>query len=66
VGCRILREYIGSGAGGEVGDADVWMCRLNGKYEVQGAEEPQAFLQVFGEIKADAGAGGVSGGENVC
>jgi predicted DsbA family dithiol-disulfide isomerase len=24
---------------------------INGRYEVQGAEEPAAFLQVFGEIK---------------
>lgn len=40
--------------------------RLNGKYEVQGAEEPQAFLQVFDEIKTDTRLAGTMGGENVC
>lgn len=40
---------------------------MNGKYEVQGAEEPAAFLQVFDEIKSDNQVNGaVSGGENVC
>jgi len=38
---------------------------INGKCEVQGAEEPAAFLRVFGEIK-DTMPGGKTGGENVC
>ena len=41
-------------------------CRLNGKYEVQGAEEPMAFLQVFDEIKSDARVNGTTGAGNTC
>ena len=40
---------------------------LNGKYEVQGAEEPMAFLQVFDEIKSDARVNGTTTGSgNTC
>ena len=39
---------------------------LNGKYEVQGAEEPAAFLQVFDEIKTDVRLSGTTGGGNTC
>jgi hypothetical protein len=39
---------------------------LNGKYEVQGAEEPAAFLQVFDEIKSDTRLRGTTGGGNSC
>jgi hypothetical protein len=39
---------------------------LNGKYEVQGAEEPMAFLQVFDEIKSDVRVNGTTGGGNTC
>lgn len=40
---------------------------INGKYEIQGAEEPAAFLQVFDEIKSDQGekTGKIAGG-NTC
>lgn len=38
---------------------------INGKYEVQGAEEPAAFLQVFSEVK-DTAASTKVGGNNVC
>lgn len=34
---------------------------INGRFEIQGAEEPAAFLQVFGEIK-DTEDGGVGKG----
>jgi predicted DsbA family dithiol-disulfide isomerase len=47
-------------------EADCFCSRLNGKYEVQGAEEPQAFLQVFDEIKTDTRLGGTTGGGNNC
>jgi predicted DsbA family dithiol-disulfide isomerase len=40
---------------------------INGTHEVQGAEEPAAFLQVFGEVKDTAGAGDMAvGGGNAC
>ena len=40
--------------------------RLNGKYEVQGAEEPETFLQVFDEIKSNTRIHGMTGGDNTC
>lgn len=57
-----VREWMDSGAGGAEVDREVGEARkkfvtgvpnftINGRYEVQGAEEPAAFLQVFSEIK---------------
>ncbi|KAK0248861.1 hypothetical protein LTS09_015946 [Friedmanniomyces endolithicus] len=71
-----VREWMEEGKGGEEVDREVEEARklfisgvpnftINGKWEVQGAEEPAAFLQVFGEIK-DTMPGGKTGGENVC
>jgi predicted DsbA family dithiol-disulfide isomerase len=59
---REVREWMESGAGGEEVDREVGEAKrkfvtgvpkftINGRYEVQGAEEPAAFLQVFSEIK---------------
>ncbi|KAK1046944.1 hypothetical protein LTR74_017853 [Friedmanniomyces endolithicus] len=71
-----VREWMEKGKGGEEVDREVEEARklciggvpnftINGKWEVQGAEEPAAFLQVFGEIK-DTMPGSKTGGENVC
>jgi len=72
------REWMESGKGGKEVDKEVIAAQekfisgvpnftLNGKYEVQGAEEPMAFLQVFDEIKSDARVNGTtSGGGNTC
>ncbi|KAK0364950.1 hypothetical protein LTR59_017419 [Friedmanniomyces endolithicus] len=71
-----VREWMEGGEGGEEVDREVEearkLCiggvpnfRINGKWEVQGAEEPAAFLRVFGEIK-DTMPGSKTGGENVC
>jgi predicted DsbA family dithiol-disulfide isomerase len=64
-----VREWLESDKGGaevdrEVGEAKrrfvtgVPNFTVNGRYEVQGAEEPGAFLQVFGEIKETEGGQG--------
>ncbi|KXT01334.1 hypothetical protein AC578_2710 [Pseudocercospora eumusae] len=73
-----VREWMTTGKGGEEVDKEVADAQhkfisgvpnftVNGRYEVQGAEEPAAFLQVFGEIKdrGDSGTGAVNGG-NTC
>ena len=57
-----VRGWLDSDAGGAEVDREVEEAKrkfvtgvpnftINGRYEVQGAEEPAAFLQVFGEIK---------------
>lgn len=57
-----VQEWLDSDAGGAEVDREVNEAKkkfitgvpnftINGRYEVQGAEEPAAFLQVFGEIK---------------
>ncbi|KAK0932323.1 hypothetical protein LTR29_016116 [Friedmanniomyces endolithicus] len=71
-----VREWMEGGKGGEEVDREVEEARkqfisgvpnftINGKWEVQGAEEPEAFLKVFGEIK-ETMPGSKTGGENVC
>lgn len=66
-----VREWMESGAGGEEVDREVMEAKrkfvtgvpnftINGRFEIQGAEEPQKFIQVFGEIK-DTEASGSSG-----
>lgn len=71
-----VRDWMESGKGGPEVDKEVAQAQhkfisgvpnftINGKYEVQGAEEPSAFLQIFGEVK-DTMEGGKVGGENVC
>lgn len=73
-----VRDWIENEKGGEEVDKEVAKAQsgfiggvpnftINGKYEVQGAEEPAAFLQVFGEIKdQDGGSGGAVSGGNTC
>ncbi|EGP86948.1 unnamed protein product [Zymoseptoria tritici ST99CH_1A5] len=73
-----VREWMESGKGGPEVDKEVQDARrkfisgvpnftINGKYELQGAEEPAAFLQVFKEIKGDGGSNeGVASGGNAC
>ncbi|KAK3086934.1 hypothetical protein LTR53_020017, partial [Teratosphaeriaceae sp. CCFEE 6253] len=72
-----VRAWMESGQGGAEVDKEVVEARhkfitgvpnftINGTYEVQGAEEPAAFLQVFGEVK-DTMPGTVHGGaDNAC
>ncbi|KAK5725334.1 hypothetical protein LTR15_003519 [Elasticomyces elasticus] len=71
-----VRDWMASGKGGPEVDREVAEAQqksiggvpnftINGQYEVHGAEEPSAFLQVFGEVK-DTTAGTRLGGENVC
>jgi len=73
---REVREWMESGKGGEEVDKEVAQAQrkfitgvpnftINGRYEVQGAEEPAAFLQVFAELKETTGAES-TGGTNVC
>lgn len=74
-----VRDWMANGKGGSEVDKEVAMAQqkfvtgvpnftINGKYEVQGAEEPAAFLQVFGEVKdmTEGANGATFGGENVC
>lgn len=71
-----VREWMANGKGGQAVDEEVGRAQqgfvggvpnftINGQYEVQGAEEPAAFLQIFGEIKKQ-GDGGVVNGGNTC
>ena len=66
-----VREWLDSDAGGAEVDREVEEAKrkfvtgvpnftINGRFEIQGAEEPQKFIQVFGEIK-DTEASGSSG-----
>lgn len=65
-----VREWMESGAGGDEVDREVMEAKkkfvtgvpnftINDRFEVQGAEEPAAFLQVFSEVKdtEDGGLG---------
>ena len=74
-----VRDWMTSGKGGSEVDKEVkqagqkWISgvpnfTINGQYEVQGAEEPAAFLQVFGEVKdsQDGAMGKVGSGGNTC
>ncbi|KAI7090987.1 thioredoxin-like protein [Hortaea werneckii] len=74
-----VRDWMANGKGGPEVDKEVAMAQqkfvtgvpnftINGKYEVQGAEEPAAFLQIFGEVKEtmEGQNGSKVGGENVC
>jgi len=76
---REVRGWMENGKGGPEVDKEVLQAQrkfitgvpnftVNGKYEVQGAEEPAAFLQVFGEVKdtVESVSGGKIGGDNVC
>lgn len=71
------RDWMESGKGGDEVDKEVAKAQMqfisgvpnftvNGQYEIQGAEEPSAFLQVFGEIKDTSGANGQLKGDNTC
>lgn len=75
-----VREWLDSDKGGPEVDKEVGQAQqkfvtgvpnftINGKFEVQGAEEPAAFLQAFAEVKGTEGQSGkrVEGGfENSC
>lgn len=61
-----VRDWIEQGKGGEEIDKEVAAAKhqsisgvpnftVNGKYEIQGAEEPAAFLQIFSQIKDTCG-----------
>jgi predicted DsbA family dithiol-disulfide isomerase len=63
-----VREWLESGAGGEEVDREVMEAKkkfvtgvpnftINGRFEIQGAEEPAAFLRVFDEVKDTEGSG---------
>lgn len=63
-----VREWMESGAGGEEVDREVMEAKrkfvtgvpnftINGRYEVQGAEEPAKFLEIFSDIKGTEGSG---------
>jgi predicted DsbA family dithiol-disulfide isomerase len=75
-----VREWMESDKGGPEVDKEVAQAQsnfisgvpnftINGQYEIQGAEEPSAFVRVFGEIKSrGGGAGGTESvnGANTC
>lgn len=73
-----IREWMESDKGGEEVDREVMKAQqnfiggvpnftINGQYEIQGAEEPSAFLQVFGEFKDKTGADvSVKNSANAC
>lgn len=74
-----VREWMENGKGGSEVDKEVAQAQqkfvtgvpnftINGRFEVQGAEEPAAFLQVFGEVKETEGNGAAGkrvGGDGV-
>lgn len=71
------RDWMESGKGGDEVDKEVAKAQMqfisgvpsftiNGQYEIQGAEEPAAFLQVFGEIKDTGATNGQLKGDNTC
>ncbi|KAH9827564.1 DSBA-like thioredoxin domain [Teratosphaeria destructans] len=72
-----VRDWLQSGKGGEEVDREVAQAQtkfitgvpnftINGKYEIQGAEEPAAFLQVFEEVKETMENGSAKvGGQNI-
>lgn len=70
-----VKEWLQSDRGGEEVDREVEEARrnwvsgvpnftINGRYEIQGAEEPGAFLKVFEEIKKGEGGARVTGGQS--
>ncbi|KAF2718492.1 thioredoxin-like protein [Polychaeton citri CBS 116435] len=72
-----VEDWLDSGKGGDEVDSEVKAARasfvggvpnfrINGAYEIQGAEEPGTFLEVFKEIKDKGIGGGVVAGENTC
>ena len=72
-----VREWMESGKGGKEVDREVQQAQerfisgvpnftINGKYEVQGAEEPAAFLQIFSEVKDRSSDGSKVNSGNVC
>ena len=76
---REVKEWMESDKGGPEVDKEVAQAQrqfisgvpnftINGKYVISGAEEPAAFLQVFGEVKdtMDGVSGGRVDGENAC
>lgn len=72
------KEWLESDKGGPEVDKEVSAAQrnfisgvpnftINGKYEVQGAEEPPAFLDIFQRIKASGSASnGVTSSGNTC
>lgn len=67
-----VKEWLASDKGGEEVDKEVKQAKqryisgvphfvINGVAEIEGAEEPSAFLQVFGAIKAQGGGAGSTG-----
>lgn len=74
------RQWMESGKGGDEVDKEVAKAQMqfisgvpnftvNGQYEVQGAEEPAAFLQIFEQIKGTKGSNGTNGhlkSDNAC
>lgn len=71
------RDWIESDKGGEQVDNEVENAKkqfisgvpnftINGQYEIQGAEEPTAFLQVFEGIKSTGAANGKLESNNTC
>lgn len=74
-----VRRYLESGEGAEEVDREVAMAKrrfvsgvpdfvVNDRYEVQGAEEPDAFLDIFERIRKEGGGanGGVVASGQTC
>jgi len=74
-----VKAYLESGEGGKEVDQEVAMAKrrfvggvpdfvVNERYEVQGAEEPDAFLEIFERIRKESGNanGGVVGRGESC
>lgn len=72
-----VRDWLESEKGGAEVDQEVAKAQsgfisgvpnftINGKYEVQGAEEPASFIQIFEAIKGRGDGGGISNGGNTC
>ena len=72
-----VRDWMESGKGGPEVDKEVAKAQqsfvggvpnftINDQYEIQGAEEPAAFLQVFKEIKDTGSSSGKLNGSNTC
>lgn len=68
-----IKAYLESGAGGDEVDREVMDAKkkfvsgvpnftIQGRYEVQGAEEPSAFLGIFDKIRSSGGGGGMANG----
>ncbi|CAK4032184.1 hypothetical protein AC578_2710 [Lecanosticta acicola] len=72
-----VRDWMEAGKGGPEVDKEVAKAQrgfvggvpnftINDRYEIQGAEEPAAFLQVFKEIHDTGSANGKLNGDNTC